>query len=136
MTAAFEGLPETHDGSSAFTFRLVFSAAVTTDAATMRDEVRDVTGGAGDGRAPRPPRAQGPIPEPQMERSPARRWLRNPRLRPTWRPLLTGLVAQLGDRAAGGELVPRVAGRHLRRLPIAGLLQLDQTGAGGRERLR
>ena len=51
-------------------------------------------------------------------------------------PLLTGLVAQLGDRAAGGELVPRVAGRHLRRLPIAGLLQLDQTGAGGRERLR
>ena len=50
--------------------------------------------------------------------------------------LLTGLVAQLGDRAAGGELVPGVAGRHLRRLPIAGLLQLHQTGAGGRERLR
>ena len=54
-----------------------------------------------------------------------------PARRAPWRPLLTAVVAQLGDRAAGGELVPRVAGRHLRRLPIAGLLQLDQAGAGG-----
>ena len=53
-------------------------------------------------------------------------------------PLLTGLVAQLGDRTAGGELVPGIAGRHLRSLPVACLLQLHQTGAGGRgrERLR
>ena len=50
--------------------------------------------------------------------------------------LLTGPVAQLGDRAAGGELVAGVAGRHLRSLPVACLLELDQTGAGGGERLR
>ena len=33
-------------------------------------------------------------------------------------------------------LVPGIAGWHLRCLPIAGLLQPHQTGAGGRERLR
>ena len=46
------------------------------------------------------------------------------------------LVAELGDGAACGELVPRVVRRHRRRLPIARFLQFDQTGAGRCERLR
>ena len=136
MTAAFEGLPKTHDGSSAFTFRLVFSASVTTDAATMRDEVLDVTGGAGDGRAPPSTPSAGTHPGASNGAKPRASVAEGPPIAADLAPLLTGLVAQLGDRTAGGELVPRVAGRHLRRLPIAGLLQLDQTGAGGRERPR
>ncbi len=44
LTAAFEGMPETHDGS-AFSFRVAFSEAVTADAAAVRGAF-DVTGGS------------------------------------------------------------------------------------------
>ena len=46
------------------------------------------------------------------------------------------LVAQLGDGAAGGELVACVVRRHGGRLPIARFLQFDKAGAGCCERLR
>ena len=51
------------------------------------------------------------------------------------RRLRARLVAELGDGAACGELVPCVVRRQGRRLPIARFLQFDQTGAGCCERL-
>ena len=51
LTAAFEGLPEAHDGETAFTFRIAFSEAVTVTPAAMRTRVLTVTGGAVTGAA-------------------------------------------------------------------------------------
>ena len=51
LTAAFEGLPEAHDGETAFTFRIVFSEAVAVTAEAMRTRVLTVTGGAVTGAA-------------------------------------------------------------------------------------
>ena len=51
------------------------------------------------------------------------------------RRLRARLVAELGDGAACGELVPCVVRQQGRRLPIARFLQFDQTGAGCCERL-
>ena len=46
LTASFHGMPESHDGETAFTFRLDFSEAVTAGAETLRDEALAATGGA------------------------------------------------------------------------------------------
>ena len=51
LTAAFEGLPEAHDGESAFTFRIVFSEAVSVTPEAMRTRVLTVAGGAVTGAA-------------------------------------------------------------------------------------
>ena len=51
LTAAFEGLPEAHDGETAFTFRIAFSEAVTVTPAAVRTRVLTVTGGAVTGAA-------------------------------------------------------------------------------------
>ena len=51
LTAAFEGLPEAHDGETAFTFRLVFSEAVAVTPEAMRTRVLTVEGGAVTGAA-------------------------------------------------------------------------------------
>ena len=45
LTAAFEDLPASHDNQP-FSFRIAFSEAVETDAATLRDEALDLDGGA------------------------------------------------------------------------------------------
>ena len=49
LTAAFEGLPATHDGETAFTFRLAFSEAVAVTPEAMRTRVLTVAGGAESG---------------------------------------------------------------------------------------
>ena len=46
LTAAFEGLPATHDGETAFTFRIAFSEAVSVTPEAMRTRVLTVAGGA------------------------------------------------------------------------------------------
>ena len=46
LTASFEDVPESHDGSSAFTLRVAFSEAVSTGFRTMRDDAFTVTGGS------------------------------------------------------------------------------------------
>ena len=46
LTAAFEGLPASHDGETAFTFRIVFSEAVSVTPEAMRTRVLTVEGGA------------------------------------------------------------------------------------------
>ena len=51
LMAAFEGLPEAHDGETAFTFRIVFSEAVTVTPEAMRTRVLTVAGGAVTGAA-------------------------------------------------------------------------------------
>ena len=51
LTAAFEGLPEAHDGESAFSFRLAFSEAVAVTPEAMRTRVLTVAGGAVTGAA-------------------------------------------------------------------------------------
>ena len=51
LTAAFEGLPEAHDGETAFTVRLVFSEAVSVTPEAMRTRVLTVEGGAVTGAA-------------------------------------------------------------------------------------
>ena len=51
LTAAFEGLPATHDGETAFTFRLAFSEAVAVTPEAMRTHVLTVGGGAVTGAA-------------------------------------------------------------------------------------
>ena len=51
LTAAFEGLPEAHDGETAFAFRIAFSEAVTVTPEAMRTRVLTVTGGAVTGAA-------------------------------------------------------------------------------------
>ena len=45
LTASFESMPETHDGT-AFTFRLVFSEAISTSYTVVRDQAFDVTAGS------------------------------------------------------------------------------------------
>ena len=45
LTASFEGLPETHDGATAFTFRLVLSADIANGDGDVRDSAFQVTGG-------------------------------------------------------------------------------------------
>ena len=44
LTAKFEGLPDSHDGSTPFAFRIVFSEAIDATAAELRDEALAVTG--------------------------------------------------------------------------------------------
>ena len=51
LTAAFEGLPEAHDGETAFTFRIVFSEAVSVTPEAMRTRVLTVEGSAVTGAA-------------------------------------------------------------------------------------
>ncbi len=51
LTASFEGLPSSHDGESAFSFRLAFSEAVAVTPEAMRTAVLDVAGGAVTGAA-------------------------------------------------------------------------------------
>ena len=51
LTAAFAGLPEAHDGETAFTFRIAFSEAVSVTPEAMRTRVLTVTGGAVTGAA-------------------------------------------------------------------------------------
>ena len=51
LTAAFEGLPEGHDGETAFSFRLAFSEAVAVTPEAMRTRVLTVAGGAVTGAA-------------------------------------------------------------------------------------
>ena len=51
LTAAFEGLPEAHDGETAFTFRVAFSEAVSVTPEAMRTHVLEVAGGAVTGAA-------------------------------------------------------------------------------------
>ena len=53
LTAAFEGVPATHDGETAFTFRLAFSEAVAVTPEAMRTHVLDGGGRCGDRRGPR-----------------------------------------------------------------------------------
>ena len=51
LTAAFEGLPEAHDGETAFTFRIVFSEAVSVTPEAMLTHVLTVDGGTVTGAA-------------------------------------------------------------------------------------
>ena len=51
LTAAFEGLPEAHDGESAFSFRIAFSEAVAVTPEAMRTRVLTVAGGVVNGAA-------------------------------------------------------------------------------------
>ena len=46
LTASFEDVPASHDGSSTFSFRVAFSEAVSTGFRTMRDDAFAVTGGS------------------------------------------------------------------------------------------
>ena len=46
LTASFEDVPASHDGSSAFTVRVAFSEAISTGFRAMRDEAFTVTGGS------------------------------------------------------------------------------------------
>ena len=51
LTASFEDLPSTHDGESAFEFRIAFSEDIDADADAMRDHALTVAGGAVTGAA-------------------------------------------------------------------------------------
>ena len=51
LTADFQGLPSSHDGETAFSFRLAFSEAVAVTPEAMRTHVLDVAGGAVTGAA-------------------------------------------------------------------------------------
>ena len=46
LTASFEDLPETHDGATAFTFRLVLSEDIANGDGDVRDSAFEVTGGS------------------------------------------------------------------------------------------
>ena len=46
LTASFEGVPEAHDGQSAFSFRVAFSEDIGISSQTLRDESFTTTGGA------------------------------------------------------------------------------------------
>ena len=46
LTASFEDLPETHDGATAFTLRLVLSADIANSDGDVRDSAFEVTGGS------------------------------------------------------------------------------------------
>ena len=45
LTARFEGMPETHDGESAFTFRVAFSAPIVISFQALREDAFTVVGG-------------------------------------------------------------------------------------------
>ena len=51
LTAAFEGVPSSHDGETAFNFRIAFSEAVSVTPQAMRRHVLEVAGGAVTGAA-------------------------------------------------------------------------------------
>ena len=51
LTAEFQGLPEAHDGETAFSFRIAFSEAVAVTPEAMRTRVLEVVGGAVTGAA-------------------------------------------------------------------------------------
>ena len=60
LTASFTGLPEAHDGESAFRFRLAFSERIAISFRSLREDAFEVTGGPGDaGQAGGP--AEGPV---------------------------------------------------------------------------
>ena len=46
LTASFDGLPQSHDGESAFSFQIEFSEDIDAEAAEMRDHALTVTGGS------------------------------------------------------------------------------------------
>ena len=50
LTAAFEGMPEAHDGESAFTFRVAFSADIGISYRSLREDAFTVDRRPGDGR--------------------------------------------------------------------------------------
>ena len=51
LTASFDGLPQSHDGESAFSFQIEFSEDIDAEAAEMRDHALAVTGGSVTGAA-------------------------------------------------------------------------------------
>ena len=51
LTASFDGLPQSHDGESAFSFQIEFSEDIDAEAAEMRDHALTVTGGSVTGAA-------------------------------------------------------------------------------------
>ena len=51
LTASFDGLPQSHDGQSAFSFQIEFSEDIDAEAAEMRDHALTVTGGSVTGAA-------------------------------------------------------------------------------------
>ena len=53
LTASFDGLPQSHDGESAFSFQIEFSEDIDAEAAEMRDHALTVTGGSVTGARPR-----------------------------------------------------------------------------------
>ena len=52
LTASFDGMPRTHDGATAFGFRIAFSEAVAIEADAMRDHALAVAGGSVTAAAP------------------------------------------------------------------------------------
>ena len=52
LTASFDGMPRTHDGATAFEFRIAFIEAVAIEADAMRDHALAVTGGSVTAAAP------------------------------------------------------------------------------------
>ena len=52
LTASFDGMPRTHDGATAFEFRIAFSEAVAIEADAMRDHALAVAGGSVTAAAP------------------------------------------------------------------------------------
>ncbi len=46
LTASFDGLPQSHDGESAFSFQIEFSEDIDAEAVEMRDHALTVTGGS------------------------------------------------------------------------------------------
>ena len=51
LTASFDGLPQSHDGESAFSFQIEFSEDIDAEAVEMRDHALTVTGGSVTGAA-------------------------------------------------------------------------------------
>ena len=52
LTAAFEGMPESHDGEGGFRFRVAFSENIGISYRSLREDAFTVTGGPGHGRPP------------------------------------------------------------------------------------
>ena len=46
LTASFVGMPDSHDGETAFSFRIAFNRNITASAADMRDHALTVSGGS------------------------------------------------------------------------------------------
>ena len=62
LTASFEGMPEAHDGESAFRFRVAFSEPIAISFRSLREDAFQVAGGPGWTRGgPRVGQAEGPV---------------------------------------------------------------------------